>query len=97
MKPDAEREKQSAATSAPTRDRPNRLPLIVGGVCFGVAAILSIVGLVFNPTGTTPFSWRSLFLAMVIGGGSWGLIGWAITSAVVEVEKDVSESEEKGS
>ena len=43
---------------------------------------------------TTPLTVRSVLTAIVISGGTWGIISWAIATAVVEVERDVEQAEE---
>lgn len=59
---------------------------------FAVAAIvMSVVGLVRDPA--TPATARSLFIATVISGGTWGVVSWAIAAAVVDVEQDVADRE----
>ncbi len=60
------------------------------GIFFGAIAILmAVVGMIKN-AGDTPLTVRSLLTAVVISGGVWGLVSWAIATAAVEVEKDVA-------
>ncbi len=67
------------------------LPLRVG-LGFALAGIaLAIVGII---RGNVPLNPLSIFLALVISGGSWGLVSWAITTAAVDVEQDIAEQEE---
>jgi hypothetical protein len=40
-----------------------------------------------NPN-ATPLTLRSFVLVVLIAGGSWGLITWAIATAAVEAGKD---------
>ena len=35
-----------------------------------------------------PFSWRGLAMAIVLAGGSWGLVSWALTTAMMEAGRD---------
>jgi hypothetical protein len=62
-------------------------PVLVGVIAALVAIGLSVFGMVRNPD-ATPVNLRSLFLVVVLAGGSWGLIAWAIATAAVEAGKD---------
>jgi hypothetical protein len=63
------------------------------GLFFALLAIvMSVVGLVRDPT--TPVTIRSLFIATVISGGTWGIVSWAIATAIVDVEEDVASRED---
>lgn len=64
-----------------------RGPVLIGVVAALVAIALSVYGMVTNPQ-ATPLNVRSLLLVIVIAGGSWGLIAWAIATAAVEAGKD---------
>jgi hypothetical protein len=66
------------------------LPVKVGLIFAGVAMLLAVVGIV---RGVVPANPLSIFLALLISGGSWGLVSWAVTTAVVDVESDVAGSE----
>jgi hypothetical protein len=62
-----------------------RLPLALRvGLLFAAAGILlAVVGMV---RGTVPLNPLSIFLALLISGGSWGVVSWAVATAVVDVE-----------
>ena len=62
-------------------------PVLIGVIAALVAIVLSVFGMVRNPEGT-PLNVRSLLLVVVLAGGSWGLIAWAIATAAVEAGKD---------
>ena len=62
-------------------------PVLIGVIAALVAIALSVFGMVRNPD-TTPLNVRSLLLVVVLAGGSWGLIAWAIATAAVEAGKD---------
>ena len=62
-------------------------PVLVGVIAALVAIGLSVFGMVRNPD-ATPLNVRSLLLVVVLAGGSWGLIAWAIATAAVEAGKD---------
>jgi len=64
-----------------------RGPVLIGVVAALIAIALSVFGMVRNPEGT-PLNVRSLLLVVVLAGGSWGLIAWAIATAAVEAGKD---------
>lgn len=62
-------------------------PVLVGVIAALIAIGLSVFGMVRNPE-AAPFNVRSLLLVVVLAGGSWGLIAWAIATAAVEAGKD---------
>ncbi len=62
-------------------------PVLIGLVAALIAIGLSVFGMVRNPD-ATPLNIRSLLLVVVLAGGSWGLIAWAIATAAVEAGKD---------
>jgi hypothetical protein len=64
-----------------------RGPVLVGVIAALVAIGLSVFGMLRNPEGV-PINLRSLLLVIVLAGGSWGLIAWAIATAAVEAGKD---------
>jgi hypothetical protein len=62
------------------------LPLRVGILLGLVGAVLAAVGLARGAS--EPFSWRGLAMAIVLAGGSWGLVSWALTTAVTEAGRN---------
>jgi hypothetical protein len=62
-------------------------PVLIGVIAALIAIGLSVFGMVRNPEGT-PLNVRSLLLVVVLAGGSWGLIAWAIATAAVEAGED---------
>jgi hypothetical protein len=64
------------------------LPLRVGLVCAALGMALAVVGIV---RGTVPLNALSIFLALLVSGGSWGIVSWAVATAVVDVEHDLAE------
>ena len=64
------------------------LPLRVAAIFAAAGIVLAIVGII---KGTVPANPLSIFLALLISGGSWGLVSWAITTAIVDVERDAAE------
>jgi hypothetical protein len=66
------------------------LPLKVGLAFALVAMLLAVVGIV---RGIVPANPLSILLALLISGGSWGLVSWAVATAAVDVERDVAEQE----
>ncbi len=66
------------------------LPLRVGLICAALGIILAIVGIL---RGNVPLNPLSIFLALLISGGTWGVVSWAVTTAVVDVERDIAEGE----
>ena len=66
------------------------LPLRVGFICAALGIVLAVVGMV---RGNVPLNPLSIFLALLISGGTWGVVSWAVTTAVVDVERDLAEGE----
>ncbi len=66
------------------------LPLRIGMVCAALGIALAVVGIV---RGNVPLNPLSVFLALLISGGSWGVVSWAVATAAVDVEQDISEAD----
>lgn len=64
-----------------------RGPVLIGVIAAIIAITLSLYGMLTNPQ-ATPLTLRSFLLVVLIAGGSWGLIAWAIATAAVEAGKD---------
>lgn len=66
-------------------------PLKVGLGCALLGIALTIIGIFRDPT--TPITLWSVGMGSLISGGVWGLVSWAIATAAVEVEQDVSQAQ----
>ena len=66
-------------------------PVTVGAFFAGLAIVLTFVGLWREDN----LSLRNILLGVVLGGGTWGLISWAIATAVVQIEEDVASRRDK--
>lgn len=64
------------------------LPLRVGFICAALGIVLALAGIV---RGSVPGNALSIFLALLISAGSWGVVSWAVATAVVDVENDADE------
>lgn len=65
------------------------LPLKIG-LGFGLLGLaLTVVGIV---RGNVPPNPASIAMALLIGGGVWFVVSWAVASAAVDVERDLIES-----
>jgi hypothetical protein len=62
-----------------------------------VAIILSILGMLRNAgqPGSTPLTLQTLLLVILIAGGSWGVVAWAITTAIYDVEDDIQRGDQQ--
>ena len=69
-------------------------PVKVGLAFAIIAIVMALVGLL-KGSSTTPLTLRSILMAVLISGGTWGVVSWAIATAVVEVEQDVAQAEEE--
>ncbi len=81
--------------SNPTADTPSRrkrlsIPLRIG---LGAAALAIVLALVGIARGNVPLNPLSILLALLISGGAWGLVAWAVATAAVDVEADVTSNE----
>jgi hypothetical protein len=81
---------QSSAPKARSWFARRGLPLRIGLVCAAAGLILALVG-IFR--GNVPLNPLSIFLALLISGGSWGVVSWAVATAAVDVEQEVNEAE----
>jgi hypothetical protein len=62
------------------------LPVKIG-LIFGILGLaLTIVGIA---RGAVPLQPLNVAVALLIGGGVWFVIAWAVASAAVDVEKDI--------
>jgi hypothetical protein len=66
------------------------LPIRIGLIFATLGILLAIVG-IFR--GNVPARPLSIFLALLISGGSWGIVSWAVATAAVDVETDVTSDE----
>ena len=64
---------------------PGRIGLVLGLL----GAVLTVLGLVFGNLATLTV--KSVLLGILIGGGSWGIVSWAIASAAVDATSDEEE------
>jgi hypothetical protein len=66
--------------------RPVQIGLILGLI----GALLTLIGLF---TGSfAPLTLRSVVLGILLGGGSWGVVSWAIASAASDALADGEEN-----
>ncbi|HSR33668.1 MAG TPA: hypothetical protein VLY63_24135 [Anaerolineae bacterium] len=54
-------------------------PVKIGLVLGLLGALLTVAGLLMG--NLAPLTVRSLLLGILLGGGSWGVVSWAIASA----------------
>ncbi|MEZ4870152.1 MAG: hypothetical protein R3C14_52975 [Caldilineaceae bacterium] len=61
------------------------------GLGFGLIGILlTITGIV---RGQVPLQPASIGMALLIGGGVWFLVAWAVATAAADVDQDIEERE----
>ncbi len=60
-------------------------PLKIGLIAGLLGALLTVAGLLSG--NLAPLTVRSLLLGVLLGGGSWGVVAWAVASAATEAEK----------
>lgn len=66
-------------------------PIKIGLVFAAMGILLTVIGILRDPT--TPVNAWSLGMGVLISGGTWGVVSWAIATAAVDVERDVAEAE----
>lgn len=57
---------------------PVKISLVLGAI----GALLTVIGLLLG--NLAPLTARSLLLGILLGGGSWGIVAWAIASAACD-------------
>lgn len=60
-------------------------PLKIGVIAGSLGILLTLVGIV---RGNVPPNPASIGMALLIGGGVWFLVAWAVASAAVDVERE---------
>ncbi|HXF64763.1 MAG TPA: hypothetical protein VNK95_24260 [Caldilineaceae bacterium] len=69
------------------------IPLRIG-ILFGLIGLaLTVVGIV---RGNVPANPASIGMALLIGGGVWFVVSWAVATAAVDVERDLAEEPDDG-
>jgi hypothetical protein len=61
-------------------------PVKIGLVVGLIGALLTVAGLLMG--NLAPLTVRSLLLGILLGGGSWGVVSWAIASAAADAMQD---------
>ncbi len=67
-------------------------PLKIGLGAAALGLLLAVIGIA---RGQVPLNPVSVLLALLISGGMWGLVAWAIATAAVDVEADVAEGDDE--
>jgi hypothetical protein len=64
-------------------------PIKVGLILGFLGALLTVIGLLLG--NFAPLTARSLLLGILLGGGSWGVVAWAVASAAADAMEDTVE------
>jgi hypothetical protein len=64
-------------------------PVKIGLALGLLGALLTVTGLLLG--NLAPLTLRSLLLGIVLGGGGWGVVSWAIASAATDVMADLDD------
>jgi len=67
-------------------------PVKAGLMAALLAILLVVIGIL---RGNVPLNPLSILLALLIGGGSWGIVVWAVATAAMDVERDLAEDSEE--
>ena len=65
-------------------------PLKIGAIFGLLGIILTIVGIIL---GNVPLNPASIGMALLIGGGVWFLVAWAVATAASDVDRDLVDQE----
>ncbi len=75
--------------AGPAPAQPRRrlgLPVTVGLVFGALGLALTVIGIA---RGQVPFAPLNVAVALLIGGGVWFVVAWAVTTAATDVERDL--------
>lgn len=64
-------------------------PLKIGLVLGTIGALLTVIGLFSG--NFAPLTVRTVLLGILLGGGSWGVVSWAIAAAVSDAVESTPE------
>lgn len=67
-------------------------PLKIGLIAAALGILFAIIGIA---RGVVPLRFASIVMALLISGGSWGIVVWAIATAAFDVEQDLAETDPK--
>lgn len=65
-------------------------PILVGLIFGAIGLALTAVGILRAEVALQP---ASIAMALLIGGGAWFLVAWAVATAARDVEKDLETSD----
>lgn len=65
-------------------------PLKIGAIFGAIGLLLTVVGII---RGNVPLNPASIGMALLIGGGVWFLVAWAVATAAVDVDRDAVDQE----
>lgn len=78
---------------APAATRRFSLPVKIGLVFGALGLLLTVVGIA---RGQVPLAPANILVALLLGGGVWFIIAWAVATAAVDVENDAENKAENG-
>jgi hypothetical protein len=67
-------------------------PVRIGLIFALIGLALTVIGIV---RGVVPMQPLSILVALLIGGGVWFIVSWAVATAAVDVESDLAAEENK--
>jgi uncharacterized membrane protein len=65
-------------------------PLKIGAIFGLLGILLTVVGIV---RGNVPLNPASIGMALLIGGGVWFVVAWAVATAATDVDRDLADQE----
>ncbi len=79
----------AALPDSPRRGSRLSLPIKVGLFFGALGLLLTVIGIA---RGQVPAAPANIAVALLLGGGVWFVIAWAVATAAVDVERDAEES-----
>jgi len=80
----------TSTSTSPSRWQRLSGPVKIGLLAAALGIALAIVGII---RGNVPLNLVSIFLALLISGGAWGVVAWAVATAAADVDADLAEAE----
>lgn len=65
-------------------------PVKVGAIFGLLGILLTLVGIL---RGNVPLNSASIGMALLIGGGVWFVVAWAVATAATDVDRDLADGE----
>lgn len=65
-------------------------PVKIALVCAALGIAMTLIGVL---RGQVPLHPLSILIAIILSGGAWGVVSWAVATAASDVEQDIRDSD----